>query len=449
MNICIISENSYPVSTGGVSEWCNSLLSNIPKHNFQIITIASNSKIKYDVPENVEVEIVEMDQPKFSNEILDVSLNTKIMDSMDPVFRGEPLDCSRIFQIVNEEEVPARDLISSDQNKKRMLSYYEQHYADKPFAPFFYSWTSLNYLLFRTLELVNNIPDTNLIHALNTGYAGILGSIGKISKNVPLLINEHGLYLKERLFELEHSEVPRWLHGFYEVFFNSLVKTSYKYSDEVTSVCQDHIEHQRKIYSEIEPKVVYNGIDVKKFNFNFKESSEQLSVGTVSRITPIKDQLTLIRSIPEVLAKNDAMFYIVGDVQDQEYYDECIQLSRELGIEENVEFTGFQDSSKWYPRFDVFILPSLSEGFPLTLLEAMSTGTPCVATNVGGVPEILEKSFLIDKWDPSALAGKISWLLEDADLRRKIAQRGRETVKNKFSEEKMVSDYVEIYEALI
>ena len=449
MNICLISENSYPVSTGGVSEWCNSLVSNMPEYNFQIITIASNNKIKYDVPENVKVETIKMDQPKFTDKSTDGSLIKKLMESLGPVLLGEPVDCESIYQILNEEKITARELISSKENKQRMLTYYEQNYSGKPFAPFFYSWTSLNYLLYRTLELVNRIPDTSLFHALNTGYAGLLGSIGKISKNVPLLINEHGLYLKERLFELEHSEVPRWLHGFYEVFFNSLVKTSYKYSDEVTSVCKDHIEYQRKVYSEINPKVIYNGIDVNKYNYDFKKPSEQYSVGTVSRITPIKDQLTLIRSIPNVLAKNDAMFYVVGDIQDQEYYDECIQLSKKLGIEENIEFTGFQDSSEWYPKFDVFILPSLSEGFPLTLLEAMSTGTPCIATNVGGVPEILDERFLVNKWDPSALAGKISWLLENDDLRRKIAQTGREIVKNKFSVNKMVSSYKKIYEALV
>lgn len=449
MNICLISENSYPVSTGGVSEWCNSLVSNISDYTFQIITIASNNNIKYDIPDNVKVDIVEMDQPKFTDESTDSSLIKKTMNSLHPVLLGEPLDCESIYQILNEEKITARELISSKENKQRMLTYYEKNYAGKPFAPYFYSWTSLNYLLYKTLELVNRLPDTSLYHALNTGYAGLLGSIGKISKNAPLLINEHGLYLKERLFELEHSEVPRWLHGFYQVFFNSLVKTSYKYSDEVTSVCKDHIEHQKKVYSNIVPKVIYNGIDVNKYYYSFREPSEKYSVGTVSRITPIKDQLTLIRSIPDVLDKNDAMFYIVGDVQDQEYYDECIQLSKTLGVEENIEFTGFQDSSKWYPKFDVFILPSLSEGFPLTLLEAMSTGTPCIATNVGGVSEILDERFLVDKWDPSALAGKISWLLEDDDLRRKIAQRGRVTVEDKFSVEKMVSNYLDTYEALV
>ena len=251
------------------------------------------------------------------------------------------------------------------------------------------------------------------------------------------------------MFELEHSEVPRWLHGFYKAFFESLVKTSYRYSDQVVSVCLDHVSYQRKIYSGIKSKVVYNGVDVKKFEYNYKEDSESLSVGTISRITPIKDQLTLIRSIPDVIKKNDATFYIVGDIQDQEYYDECLNLANELGVARFIEFTGFQESSEWYPKFDVFVLPSLSEGFPLTILEALSTGTPCIATKVGGVPEILGEQFLVKKWHPAELANKISWLLQDDDVRRKIAHQGRELVEGKFCVDKMVSGYREIYEAMV
>jgi glycosyltransferase involved in cell wall biosynthesis len=449
MKICILSENSYPVSTGGVSEWCDYLVKGMPENRFHILTIASSKQFKYNIPSNVEVNAIEMNQPRFDQDILDKPVINNIMDTLKPVLNGDPIDCNKMHKILLENKVTAEELISSEQNHQTLLSYYIDHYSDKPFAPFFYSWTSLYYLLYRTLELVSKIPDADIFHALNSGYAGILGSIGKMAQGSPLLVNEHGLYLKERLFELKHSEVPSWLHGFYEDFFNSLVKTSYSYSDEVTSVCLDHIEYQRNIYTNISPNVVYNGIDVDRYGFNYKESGEQLSVGTVSRITPIKDQLTFIRSMPEVLEKHDAKFFVIGDVQDVEYYEECLELVNRFDINKSVEFTGFQDSSEWYPKLDVFVLPSLSEGFPLTILEALSSGTPCIASNVGGVPEILDEQFLVDKWDPVRLAQKINWLLEDEEIRRNVAEQGRMLVEKKFSIEKMVSGYKEIYEELV
>ena len=295
MNICIISENSYPVSTGGVSEWCEYLVKGMSDHEFQILTIATSKQLKYKIPGNVKVKIVEMNQPSFLMNFVEKTNIKNIMKILEPAHKGNPLDCKKIYITLKDEKVSAKDLISSKENHQALLEYYNEHYSDKPFAPFFYSWTSLYYLLYRTLELVTEIPNADVYHALNSGYAGILGSIGKVSTGTPLLINEHGLYLKERLFELEHSEVPRWLHSFYEVFFNSLVKTSYRYSDEVVSVCRDHVEHQREIYSKIQPKVVYNGVDMDRFEYDYKEGTEKLTVGTVSRITPIKDQLTLIR----------------------------------------------------------------------------------------------------------------------------------------------------------
>ncbi len=449
MKICIISENSYPVNTGGVSEWCHSLVSELSEYDFNIFTIAPNNKKLYTTPDNVDIKIAKMNQPSFDSNVKKNRSIKKVMESLEPVLKGEPLDCKKILTEISNSKIFAKELISSKENKELLLKYYQQNYNHQPFAPFYYSWTSLYYLLYKTLELVNEVPETDIIHALNSGYAGLLGSICKVSTDTPLLINEHGLYLKERLFELKHSEIPQWLHGFYNMFFNSLVKTSYQYSDQIVSVCRDHIAYQKEIYSKIKPTVIYNGIDTNKFKFDFTENNETPSVGTVSRITPIKDQLTFIRSIPEVIEKNDATFYIVGGIQDQEYYDECIDLAESLGVKENIEFTGIQNSSEWYPKFDVFALPSLSEGFPLTILEALSTGTPCIATNVGGVPEILDEKFLVNKWDPSALAGKINWLLQNPDVRRKIAHHGRTIIEKRFSVNNMISGYEKIYEVMV
>jgi glycosyltransferase involved in cell wall biosynthesis len=445
----MLSEDSYPVSTGGVSEWCEYLVKGMPECDFHILTIASSNKFKYEPPPNVKVSVFELAQPSFYMEKNNNCNVGKIIDILKPILEGKPIDCKKMYDFIQNSDVTAKELISSEQNRQAMMTYYKRHYSNKPFIPFFFSWTSLYYLLYKTLELVSQIPESDVLHSLNSGYAGILGAIGKVAHGSSLLINEHGIYLKERLFELEHSEVPIWLHGFYQEFFNALVKTSYSYSDEVISVCEDHINYLKNIYLNITPKVVYNGIDIGRYEFKYKNSNTPLTVGTVSRITPIKDQLTFIRSMPEVLEKHETKFYIIGDVQDEEYYDECLELVHTLGISQNVEFTGYQDSSEWYPMLDVFVLPSLSEGFPLTLLEALSSGTPCVATNVGGVPEVLDERFLVNKWDPSGLAQKINWLLEDEKTRNEIAQKGRTIVEKKYSIDQMVSNYNNIYEEMI
>ena len=165
----MISENSYPVSTGGVSEWCESLVSGLTEYNFQIITIAPNSELKYDIPDNVKISIIELDKPAFTKELLNDPNIRQIIEALSPVLDGEALDCGKLYKIISSKEVSANELISSTENNQRMYSYYKKKYSDKPFAPFYYSWTSLYYLLFRTLELVNEIPETEIFHALNSG----------------------------------------------------------------------------------------------------------------------------------------------------------------------------------------------------------------------------------------------------------------------------------------
>jgi glycosyltransferase involved in cell wall biosynthesis len=309
----------------------------------------------------------------------------------------------------------------------------------------------LFYLLYKILESVGKVPISHIYHSLNAGYAGLLGCLTKLNTGGRLLVTEHGLYLKERRFELSNSEIPSWLHGMYEKFFESLVRTSYRYSDTVTSVCKDHTRFQRGIEPNLkEIRVIYNGIDTERFRSNtVKNNRGRFNIGTVTRITPIKDIFTFIRSAKHVLEKHDSTFYIVGGVEDEEYFEECRGLVEELGLEERVKFTGFQDSLEWYPKFDVFALPSLSEGFPLTILESLSFEVPCVATGVGGVPEILGEKFLVQRWDPKGLAEKINWLLENPEERRRIGVEGREHVEKSFSLERMVSEYRELYEEII
>ncbi len=200
---------------------------------------------------------------------------------------------------------------------------------------------------------------------------------------------------------------------------------------------------------DIAPQVIYNGIDTQRFDYNPSiRTNPPYVVGTVGRITPIKDTLTYIRAARDILRKYPAKFYIVGRVEDEEYYDECRELIDTYEIQSQVFFTGFQESSEWYPRFDVFVLPSLSEGLPLTLLEAMSSGVPCVATDVGGTSEILDDAFLVEKWNPGILATKITSLLNDPDLRKEISVEVRKAVEDQFTKEKMIEQYRRIYEEL-
>ena len=451
LNVALISEGSYPTGKGGVSEWCHSLISGMKDVRFNIFSMSSEKGLIYKLPDNVQKAVVEhLNSPDFKHGI-DEDFAGELIGELRPALSGAPLDCEEILRLSKRRECRADELLGSDVNWNTAIAYYRENFDGKAFAPFCIFWTSLFYLLYKTLESVGKVPTSHVYHALNAGYAGLLGCLTKLNTGGKLVVTEHGLYLKERRFELKNSGIPPWLHGMYEKFFESLVRTSYRYSDTVTSVCKDHTRFQLGIEPNLkETRVIYNGIDTDKFRSNkVRNNRGRLNVGTVTRITPIKDILTFIRSAKHVLEKHDATFYVVGGVEDEEYFEECRGLADELGLEERVKFTGFQDSLEWYPKFDVFALPSLSEGLPLTILESLSFGVPCVATGVGGVPEILGEEFLVQKWDPEGLARKISWLLENPEERRRIGVEGRELVEKRFSLERMVSEYRRLYRAMI
>ncbi len=127
--------------------------------------------------------------------------------------------------------------------------------------------------------------------------------------------------------------------------------------------------------------------------------------------------------------------------------------ARSLGLSETVTFAGHRtDVPKALAVFDVFVLPSLWEGMPNVVLEAMAAGLPVVATAVGGTPEVVVDGvtgFLVPPRDPDALAEAITRLLRDPDLRRKMGQAGQKRIEQHFSIEETVRQTEALYEALL
>ncbi|RLG99177.1 glycosyltransferase, partial [Candidatus Bathyarchaeota archaeon] len=122
-------------------------------------------------------------------------------------------------------------------------------------------------------------------------------------------------------------------------------------------------------------------------------------------------------------------------------------------LKEKVTFVNFkEDVYKILKLFDVFVLSSVTEGISLTLLEAMASGLPVVVTNVGGNPEVVvdgETGFLVPPKNPEKMAEAIITLLKNKELAKKMGVAGRKRVEEKFSLERMVREYEEIYRNLL
>ncbi len=174
-------------------------------------------------------------------------------------------------------------------------------------------------------------------------------------------------------------------------------------------------------------------------------------VGTVGSLYPVKGHTYLMDAIAPVVRRfAHVVFLIVGRGGLRE---ELEARACGLGIARHLRFLGHrEDVRDLLALCDVFVLPSLSEGMPLALLEAMAAGLSCVATKVGGISEVVDHGktgLLVPPGDSHALAESIMTLLEDRTLARKMGGCARDAVARRFSLTKMVQAYQEIYAELV
>jgi sugar transferase (PEP-CTERM/EpsH1 system associated) len=204
---------------------------------------------------------------------------------------------------------------------------------------------------------------------------------------------------------------------------------------------------------------VLNGVDTDEFQRASASpalksalgfSPEHRLVGTVARLSKEKDQAALLRAFADLRPRMpEARLLIVGDGTLR---GDLERLSGELGIADRTLFVGErEDIADILASLDVFCLPSLTEGTSLTLLEAMATGLPVVATAVGGNPEIVrdgESGLLVPPRAPQRLADALVELLCDPARARAMGEIGREIVIERYSIRSMVEKHQAIYEAV-
>jgi glycosyltransferase involved in cell wall biosynthesis len=169
-------------------------------------------------------------------------------------------------------------------------------------------------------------------------------------------------------------------------------------------------------------------------------------VGSIGRIDPGKGYGMLVRALRAVAAT----VVLVGDGPDR---DRLERLAAELGVAERLVITGWTDDARRHlPSFTVFCLPSRSESFPLTVVEAMLAGIPVVATNVGSVAEAVRDGrtgLLVPRDDPQALVTALRRLLEDPTLRETMGRRARELALERFTADRMARRFEELYEEIL
>lgn len=288
--------------------------------------------------------------------------------------------------------------------------------------------------LYRWIRQVRpTILHTSLFHANLPGR--ILGRLA----SVPIIICSERTMAMESVWRYR---LNRWTVG--------LVDRVTAVSANVRDYCIEHIGLPAE-----KVLVIYNGVELpEEPPASCREARAELGlpldnavIGTVSRLDAVKGVGVLIQAFSQV---EGAYLAVIGDGT------ECAKLKEAtncLGLADRVRWAGHRRNvPQLLPAFDIFVQPSLHEGLPNTVLEAMAAGLPVVATAVGGTPEAVvdgETGLLVPSRDPDALARAIIQLLGDRDLRRKMGQAGRDRVAEFFSVERMVEETERLYEQLL
>ena len=189
---------------------------------------------------------------------------------------------------------------------------------------------------------------------------------------------------------------------------------------------------------------------IKKRNkLGLKESD--FVIGSIGFFRPVKDFPTVIRSMAHIIEKvPQSKLVLIGDGESKKEIEYEIE---RFHLWSHIHLLGWRsDVKELFPTMDVFVSSSISEGISLSILEAMSSEIPVVATSVGGNPEIIndrKTGVLIPPRSPEMLADQIILLFEDLERRKTMGRHGRDRVEKKFSVKRMAGEYIKVYRELL
>ena len=269
------------------------------------------------------------------------------------------------------------------------------------------------------------------------GYGTMDGVIAARLARVPAIV--HGEHGWDMLDPEGTNKKRRFVRGALSPWIDQFICVSHQIEGWLS-------QHRGRFRGKV--RTIHNGVDVQRFRPRRTERVPGFVVGTLGRLVPIKDQLGLIEAFAR-LAKSvpDARLEIVGDGPLR---DKLRARAESLGVAKRVVLPGGTNRPEdVYERFDVFALPSLNEGISNTILEAMASGLPIVASEVGGNPELVRpevNGMLVPSQDAAALAAALVRYAEDPLRRESQGASSRERAVAEFSLKSMAAQYGRVYE---
>ena len=302
--------------------------------------------------------------------------------------------------------------------------------------------TGTDYFSFLKVADILKNENIHVIHTHNTQPL-IDGTLGAIISGG-----------RQRIIHTDHArQFPdKKRYMFAEWCMSHFVHKMVGVSEQTTENLHKYEKIHRKKLMTIE-----NGIDGSSFAISIDKKSKRKElgippvgpvIGVISRLEKVKGITYLLQAMPKIIKSfPELTLLIVGDGSEM---DNLKSETNQLDVVQNVKFAGVRhDIPEIFQILDIYLLPSLSEGLPMGLLEAMAAGCPVIATRVGGIPKVAGNNrtvIIVEPRNVEMLKTKTLTLLSNTELQYKISNAALELFNSQFSAKLMSRNYMELYE---
>jgi polysaccharide biosynthesis protein PelF len=471
MRVALTAEGTYPHQFGGVSVWCDQLIRALPGYEFTVVALVATG-----------TEQVQWELPRQVTQLVTVPLwgpPPAAAGRRLPSARGVPLAVRDLVDVLADDDVDGRfgivlrDLyeyaktrnlsatLASEAATRLLADTWRERWpliATRRGAspaltrPTLHDAVTAMRLVEHALRpLSYPAVEADVAHAVTNGLGVLPALAAKWRYQVPVIVTEHGVYMREQYLHLRNPPFGWPVKDLYLRFLAQICAVGYREAEVITPGNVYNKRWEEELGADGDRvRTVYNGVNPEDFPA-LTEEPEVPTISWVGRIDPIKDLETLLRAFALVVAEiPQAKLRIFGAPPRgrEAYLERCKALAVDLEIDGSATFEGrIPKIRNAYAAGHVVVLCSISEGFPYSLIEAMTCGRPCVATDVGGVSEALpaEAGIVVPPRSPEDLAAACLKLLRDPELRKSLGATARKRALEHFTVDRAVSAFDEIY----
>ncbi|MER6161691.1 GT4 family glycosyltransferase PelF [Streptomyces sp. NPDC001868] len=465
-HVTMLTEGTYPHVHGGVSTWCDQLVQGMPDVEFHLVSLTGTGRepVTWELPPNVYRHTsVPTWGPRpgrarapygAARRRFTDSYERLLLSVLDP---DAPRDFGtalyELAELARAGQLSAA-LRTESALRSLMWIWTMPHLPTAAAHPTVHDALTATDLLEHALRpLGARLPEDCVAHAVSGGLATLPALAARELDGVPFLLTEHGIYLRERYLGHRGGD-QRWpVKAFMLGFHRELTGLGYRAADLITPCNQYNRRWEERGGADTDRiRTVYNGVDPAAFPHAGPEP-EVPTLTWCGRVDPIKDLETLLHAYAMVRAEiPETRLRLFGPVPPggEAYRTELEKLAAELGVTDGLTFEG-RITEVWraYAAGHVVMLSSISEGFPFSLIEAMSCGRTTVSTDVGGVREAVgDTGIVVPPREPEMMAAAALTLLRDDERRLGLGELARQRVIDRFTLRRSVDAFRTIYREL-